>query len=76
MDNICDIGIHAVKQWIALKACSDWGLKLQISFVIHLKATCMRFASENFVTIAGINQVKSSSCALLSQCFSIHQNNN
>ena len=59
MDNICDFGIHAVKQWIALKACSDWGLKLQISFVIHLKATCTRFASENFVTIADMNTLTS-----------------
>ena len=28
-----------LKQWIALKVCSDWQLKLRISFVIHLRAT-------------------------------------
>ena len=32
---------------------SDWLLKLQISFVIHLRATRAGFASENIVSVAG-----------------------
>ena len=42
------------KPWITLEACSDWLLKLQTSFVIHLRATRARFAPANIVIIAGI----------------------
>ena len=33
---------HIVKQWIALNVCSDWLLRLQIFFAIHLRATNAR----------------------------------
>lgn len=36
-----------LKQWIVLKACSNWLLKVQISFLIHLKG----FAPKNIVII-------------------------
>ena len=42
-------------QWTALKARSDWLLKLRISFDIHLQATRAGFAPENIVIVAGIN---------------------
>ena len=34
-----------LKQWIALKVCSDWQLRLRISFVIHLRATHVGFCN-------------------------------
>ena len=42
-------------QWTALKARSDWLIKLRISFDIHLQATRAGFAPENIVIVAGIN---------------------
>ena len=38
-------------QWIALKAHSDWLLKLRISFAIHLRTTCTGFASKTVVIV-------------------------
>ena len=46
------------KQWIALKACSDWLLKLPISFSIHLRETYAGFAPGNTVIVAGIIELK------------------
>ena len=47
------------KKHIALKASSDWLLKLA------------RFAPENIVIVAGINELKSSFYAILSHCFGV-----
>ena len=38
-------------QWIALKAHSDWLLKLRISFDIHLRATCTGFVPKTVVIV-------------------------
>ena len=62
---------HTVKQWLALKACSDWLLKVQISFVIHLQASQAGFAPENILNLTGTNELKSSFCAILTHCFNI-----
>ena len=51
---------------------SDWLIKLQISFAIHLRATPVGFVPENIVIVAGIYELKSSFCDILSHCFSIH----
>ena len=64
--------LNISKQWIALNACADWLLKLRISFAIDLRATGAEFAPENLVIFAGINELKSSFCAILSHCFSIY----
>ena len=45
-------------QWIALKAHSDWLLKLRISFAIHLRTTCTGFAPKTVVIVAGIKELK------------------
>ena len=47
------------KTVMALKAPSDWLLKLRI-FALHLRATRAGFAPENIVIVAGINELKSS----------------
>ena len=52
-------------QWIALKAHSDWLLKLRISFAIHLRTTCTGFASKSVVIVAGIKELKSPFCATI-----------
>ena len=52
-------------QWIALKAHSDWLLKLRISFAIHLRTTCTGFASKTVVIVAGIKELKSPFCATI-----------
>ena len=65
---------YILRQWIALKVFSDWLLKLQISFAIHLQATHTGFAPENILTVAGLKETKSSFCVILSHCFSFHQN--
>ena len=48
-----------LKQWIALKARSDWLVKLRISFAIYLRATrekmASRFASVTSEEITQIN---------------------
>ena len=51
-------------QWIALKAHSDWLLKLRISFAIHLRATCTGFVPTTVVIVAGIKELKSPFLAL------------
>ena len=43
-----------------------------ISFAIHLGAIRAEFAPENVVICAGINELKSSFCGILSHCFSIY----
>ena len=48
---------------------SGWPLKYWISFAIHLWVTLMRFMPKNFVIIAGIHELKSYFCAMLSHCF-------
>ena len=45
---------------VVLKACSDWLLKLCISFAIHLLATHAGFEPKSVVIAAGINVLKSS----------------
>ena len=57
---------------MALKARSDWLLKLWISFAIHLHAMRARFVPENIVIVARINELKSHFCGILSHCFSIY----
>ena len=57
---------------MVLNATADWLLKLRISFAIHLRAIRAEFAPENVVIFAGINELKSSFCAILSHCFSIY----
>lgn len=52
-----------LQQWIVFKACSDWLLKLRISF---------GFASKYMVIITGINELKSSFRAVSSQSFRLH----
>ena len=47
-----------LKQRKALKTHPDWLPKIRISFAILLEATRARFAPENIVTVAGINQLK------------------
>ena len=42
---------YILKQWIALKARSDWLLNLRISFAIHLRATRVGFALENIASV-------------------------
>ena len=59
------------KQWVALNSHADWLLKLRISIAIHLRAICVEFAPENVVIFAEINELKSSFCAMLSNCISI-----
>ena len=49
-----------LKPWIVLKTRSDWLLKLQIAFAIHLRATRAGLKPENIVIVAGINEIKSS----------------
>ena len=66
---------YKLKQWIALKSRCDWLFKLKISYALHLRATCAGFALENIVIVAGINELKSSSCTIFSLCFSIYENN-
>ena len=61
---------HILKQWIALNSRAHWLVKLRISCAIHLRAIRVRFALENRVIVAGINELKSSYCAILSHCFS------
>ena len=55
---ISEIWVYT-KQWIALKARSDWLLKFRISFAIYLQATwekmASRFASVRSEEIAQIN---------------------
>ena len=63
---------YILRQWIALKVFSDWLLKLQISFAIHLQVTHTGFAPENILTVAGLKETKSSFCVILSHCFSFH----
>ena len=48
---------YKLKLWTASKARSDWLLNLQITFVIHLSATRERFASEQIIIVAGINEL-------------------
>lgn len=52
-----------LQQWIVFKACSDWLLKLRISF---------GFTSKYMVIITGINELKSSFRAVSSQSFRLH----
>ena len=40
--------------------CSDWLLKLRISFAFHLRATCVGFGPKNIVIVPGINELKPS----------------
>ena len=40
---------------MALKAHSDWLLKLEIPFAIHLRGTRIRFAAENIIIVFGVN---------------------
>ena len=49
-----------LKPRMVLKTRSDWLLKLQIAFAIHLRATRAGLAPENIVIVAGINEIKSS----------------
>ena len=47
---------------------SDCLLKLQISltlFAVHLRGTCMGLVPENIVIVAGMNELKSSFCAII-----------
>jgi len=57
---------YILKQWIALKTCADWFIKLQISCAIYLRAT--RETSEELIQINFL-------CCILSHCFSIYKNN-
>ena len=52
-------------QWIALKAHSDWLLKLRISFAIHLRTTSTGFAPKTVLIVAGIKELKSPFCATI-----------
>ena len=54
------VSIYVLKQWVALKARSDWLLKLPISFASHLRGTPAGFSPENIAIVAGINDFKSS----------------
>ena len=47
----------------------DCLLKLQMSFVFPLRATCTVFVPKNNVNFAEINKFKSWVSVLLSQCF-------
>ena len=58
-----------------MNARADWLLKLQIFFSIHLRAIRAEFAPENVVIFAGINELNSSFCAIVSHSFSIYLNN-
>ena len=71
---IIKINWHILKQRIALNEHTDWLLKLRI---IPLLFTSEQFArnlrTKNFnvvIIFAGINELKSSLCAILSHCFS------
>lgn len=46
-----------LKQWIALKVHSFWLKKFLISFINHLRSTCMGLAPENIVTVARIREL-------------------
>ena len=50
--------------WMTLNALANWLLKLRLSFDIHLRAIRAEFAPENVVIFAGINDLKSSFCAI------------
>ena len=52
-----------------MKARSNWVLKLPISPAVHLRAACAGFAPKNMVIVQGINELKSSFCAILSHYF-------
>ena len=80
-ESICWIGIlygdyqllvYTKKQWILLKAHSDWLFKLRISFVSYLPATRAIFVRENIINVAGKNELKLSFCATLTHCFSVY----
>ena len=43
---------------------ADWLLELRIAFAIHLRAIRAQFPPENVVIFAGINELKSSFCAI------------
>ena len=61
-----------LKQSIALNTRADCLLKLRISFAIHLRANRAEFGPENVVIFAGINELKSPFCAILSHCLSTY----
>ena len=47
-----------LKQWIALKARSDWLVKFRISFAIYLRATREKIASR-FASVISLEIIKS-----------------
>ena len=49
---------YKLKGWIALKATSDWLLKLRKSFVIHTRATRRGFLSQKFKQLIERNRKK------------------
>ena len=67
------ISYYKLKQWIASKACSDWLLKLRISFAIHLRATRVWFVPENIVIVIRMDDSKSSFRAVLTHRLSIYK---
>ena len=59
------------KRSIALKACSDWILKLQISFTDSPLSNACGICG-NIVIVAGIDELKSYFCSLLPHWFSMY----
>ena len=55
---------------MVVDARSDWLFKNRITFAIHLRAARAGFTPENIIIFAGINELKSYFCAILSHCFS------
>ena len=63
---------YVLKQWIALNACADWLVKLQISCAIYLRATWEKMASW-FVSVTSEEIIQNNfSWCILSHCFSIY----
>lgn len=64
--------MNILKEWIVLKAHSEWLLRLQVSFAIQLQATLAKFVLRNVVIIMAVNEIKSFFSAMLSHCFSTY----
>ena len=55
-------------KWIVFKVCSDWLLKIRISFAFQLQAIRTGFILETIAVVRG-KELNSYFCTLLSHCF-------
>ena len=66
---------YLLTQWKTLKGRCKKLLKLWISVGLYHQDICVGFALECYIIVAGINDFQQYFNAILSHCFSIHQNN-